>query len=241
MKKIEKTLESGTRASTKSTIKNLIATGLVVLFVAWAKPARAQDSKEQIEEKTKTEEIAKPAKTWIFMMEPIFSPTDKVWTVRFQWWWSVGPIDVWWFLDLSWTDLEEWISEAFWKITASKEIFKSTSLALEYTLLSEAPDLLRGWFIFVHKIKGWKLALKVFPVSDKWRQPFILWAAQKQIWKVNTSAFVWTDIKWKQFYWEVEASLPISKKVHILGQVRGGGKFDSKPKAGAYGWVRVVF
>jgi hypothetical protein len=80
---------------------------------------------------------------WAFFMDPTYSPTDKVGTVRLSWGWSIHGLDAGWFLDLTWTpDKPADISSAFGKFTVSKSIsgIPWTSVAVEYTLNSSASD-----------------------------------------------------------------------------------------------------
>ncbi len=220
----------------------------VLLSLLWL---LSQESKAQVSDSTvvkhssKIEKTTTPTKTGAFSIDGAYSPTDKMTTFRLAWWWSIHGVNAWWFLDLSGSDLKEWINSAFGKFTLSKstnKIIKWSWVAVEYTLNSNTPDKIRAWILYKHKLANWGIAFKLYPVSDKWFEPFVLvWADQKLWEKIFASAFVWSDIKSKTYYWEAEATYKFTKQIEALLQTRVWWGYTSKPKAWLYVWTRIKF
>ena len=179
----------------------------------------------------------KTPKWWSFGMDPTYSPTDKVVVTRLSWWGSVHGVGVGGFLDLTGTPD---VNSAFGKFTVSKWITKWVSVGVEYTLNSATPDKVRSWVICKHKLANGKVVYKLYPVSDKWFEPFVLVGVDQKLWeKAFVSAFWWTDIKGKWYYGEAEITHKVTKQIDALFQIRGGGTYTTKPKAWVYVWARV--
>lgn len=233
-----------------STPKAVLVAGALLVWMLTSKGAMAQtkDSSAIDTSKIVPTVAAKPAveaKSWVFFMDPTYSPTDKIATVRLSWGWSVHGIKAWWFLDLSGKELKDWVSSTFWKFTLSKStdsIIKGTWVAVEFTLFWDAPDKVRTWFLYAHKVADWTVVFKVYPFSEKWFEPFALLAIDQKLWKkLIASAFVWSDLKSKSYYGEAEITGKITKQISALLQTRIWGKYDSKPKAWVYVGARVKF
>ncbi len=183
--------------------------------------------------------IQQKSNWWTFFVDPTYSPNDKLMVTRFQWWGSVHGVDAWGFLDLTGT-LD--INSAFGKFTVSKWITKWVSVGVEYTLNSETPDKVRSWVILKHKLANGKVVYKLYPIGDKWFEPFILvWVDQKLWEKAFASAFCGTDIKSKGYYGEAEVTYKITKQIDALFQTRVDGTYSTKPKTWVYVWARVKF
>jgi len=239
-------MQAQTKTGKKSWLIS-ISTGLLLSILSLiSQPIEAQekDSTDK-NDSTKIEKVATPVKNWSFTIDPTYSPTDKVATFRLSGWGSIHGIDAGWFLDLSWSDIKEWINSAFGKLTLSTstdKIIKWSWVAVEYTLNSNAPDKIRSWILYKHKMANWGFIFKLYPVSDKWFEPFVLvWADQKLWKKIYTSAFVWSDIKSKTYYWEVEATYKVTKQIEALLQTRVWWDYTSKPKAWLYVGTRIKF
>ncbi len=239
-------LKTKQKTQTHSWIKSM-SVG-VLLSLLWL---LSQESKAQVSDSTvvidssKIEKPSIPTKTGAFSIDGTYSPTDEIATFRLAWWWSIHGVSAGWFLDLSGNDLKKWINSAFGKFTLSKstdKIIKWSWVAVEYTLNSNSPDKVRSWILYKHKLANWGVVFKLYPVSDKWFEPFVLvWADQKLWEKIFTSAFVWSDIKSKTYYWEAEATYKVTKKIEALLQTRVWWNYNSKPEAWVYVWARVKF
>ncbi len=225
-------------------VKSLICWLLLTAFVLWANSSKSQEKTApndiEIEKTEKVDKIKKENKSWSFMVDPTYSINNKEFVSRFQWWWNLWDLDIWWFVDFSSTNFEDWISTAFWKLTLSKKIWKKwTSAALEYTLNSESKDQVRIWMKQVFKHDKWSVFFKVYPLDNTWFKPFLLvWTSHKINKNLSVSWFVWTDIKDKVYYWELELIIG-SWKVQWLVQSRTWWDYNTKPKTSLNVWARI--
>ena len=238
--------QKGIQTEKKSWLISISAGLLLSILSLIAQPIKAQEQNTANKiDSTKIEKVSTPVKNWSFAIDPTYSPTDKIATCRLSGWGSIHGIDAGWFLDLSWSDIKEWINSAFGKFTLSTSTDKIITwswVAVEYTLNSNAPDKIRSWILYKHKLANWGVVYKLYPVSDKWFEPYILVWVDQKIWKkIYASAFVWSDIKSKTYYWEAEVTYKMTKQIDALLQTRVGGDYNSKPQAWVYIWTRINF
>lgn len=222
-------------------LKSLVTGLLMTAFTLWSQSSKAQQTTSTtVTDSTKTEKVEAPKKSWSFSIDPMYSFTDKTALVRFQWWWSVHGLQIGWFMDVSWTDEKEWINTAFGKITVAKNLWKhGTYAAVEYTLHTATQDKVRIWIKQVIKMKDWSVVFKVYPLSDKWFEPFVvIWADYKLGKYFGISSFVGSDIKSKSYYSESEITVG-KGKIQGIWQVRIWGTYTTKPKAWVYTGVRI--
>lgn len=186
-----------------------------------------------------------PAKSGSFAIDPTYSPQDNIGTFRLSGWWSISGINAWWFLDLSWNDFKEGINSAFGKLTLSKstdKIIKWTSVAIEYMLDFQSPDKVRGWLIYGTKIWNGSIGTKLYPVSDKWFDPYAVVFVNQKIWeKIKISSFLNNDITNKKYYGETEATYKINSNIDALLQARYGGMYGKKCNPSWYIGARINF
>ena len=231
-------------SSLRQKIKNIVATIITAALLVWAKPAMPQTQKSTDQDSIKTVQPKKSDPTWAFFLDPAYSPTDKVTTVRLSGGGSVHGVKVGGFLDLTSTP-DDVIngSSAFGKLTVSQpldKVIKGTSLAVEYTFNSATQDKLRWWFTYVRLMKkDGSLVIKFYPVSEKWFEPFVLVGADKKMGKFKVSAFCGSDIKSKSFYGEADASYQLTKHIAPFVQGRFGWSYTGKVHPDAYVGLRV--
>jgi len=228
--------DRNTHASSR--MKNLLAWIMMSLLVLWAKPTKPQNTTPQMpKDSVTTEKVETPKKSWAFMLDPTYSPTDKTVVTRISWGWSVHGVDAGGFIDFTGTPD---VNSVFGKFTVSKGIKKWVSVGVEYTLNSQSPDKVRSWVICKHKLANGKVVYKLYPVSNKWFEPFILVGVDQKLWeKAFASAFAGTDIKGKGYYGEAEVTHKITQQIDALLQTRVWGTYGAKAKAWAYVGVRV--
>lgn len=231
-------------SSTKTIITNATKTILVTALLVWAKPAMPQTQKtDPGKDSTQTELPKKSENTWVFFIEPAYSPTAHIGTTRLAWWSSVHGLKIGGLLDLTGTEKEPLdINSAGGKVTISSptsKVIKGVSWAIEYTFSTQAKDQLRWWVVYVHAIKNGTVVLKWYPVSDQWFEPFVFVGADKKFGKFKVSAFWSTDIKSKGFYGELDASYQATKQIYPFIQGRFGGTYTGKVNPNAYIGMRV--
>jgi len=241
MKNSKKHMESATRVSSKGSMTWVKSLGAALLLsVLSHSPTMGQASETPLPIDSTTTEI--PTKTWAFMMEPVYSPTNKDFVLRMQGGWSAHGVGFGGFLDLSATDIDDGIRHAMGAWTISKSIIWATSAQIEYTLCTDWPDKIRWWIGYTYTFKDGKLIMKAYPLGDKGFEPYIFVMGQKQFGKLWLSVFAWTDITSQVSYGETEASYKLSKHIDLLGQARVLQKgYSSKPSVWAYTGVRVRF
>lgn len=222
-------------------LKSLVTGLLMTAFILWSQSSKAQKTTSTtVTDSTKSEKVEAPKKSWTVMIDPMYSPTDDLGTVRFQWWWSIWDLKVWGFVDFTATNVDDGINTAFGKITVAQPIGKhGTSAAIEYTLHTATQDKVRIWIKQVIKMKDWSVVFKVYPLSGQWFEPYLLvWADYKLGKYFGISAFVGSDIKSKGYYSESEITIG-KGKIQGIAQVRVWGTYTTKPKAWAYVWMRI--
>lgn len=244
--------EQQTKTENKSKVmswtKWLSASALMSLFLLMPTESVAQNNQGQLDsirtDSIKSAQVA-PVKKSAFCIDAAYSPTDDVATFRLAGGGSVHGLNVWGFLDLSSNDAQDWINSAFGKITVSKsldKILKGGGVAVEYTLLSEAPDKVRTGVVYRHILANGKAVFKLYPLSEKGLEPYAFLSVDQKMWnKLFASAFVGSDIKSKTYYGEAEATYQITKQIDALFQTRVGGSYTTKPQAGVYVGARVRF
>lgn len=247
MKTLDKPLyDTSIETSKPSVLKSIIAGILMTTSILWATSTKAQDAPTTLpSDSTKTEKIEPPKKTWVFMLDPTYSPTDKVGTVRLSWGSSVHGVTIGWFLDLTWTpDVPTDVSSAFGKVTIWLPITKWIWLASELMLSSAGKDAIRFGADFKFSFKDWSGRIFILPTKDATLSPEIGIGWQKTLWakkKTTISWFIRSDLKQKVFYSETEITQAISKHIALLLQSRVGGTYDTKPKAAVYVGTRIKF
>ena len=233
-------------SSLSDKVKKMVTTIIAAALLIWAKPAMSQTKQETEKDSVKTETKKPETKWWSFFISPEYSPTDKTWAIRIEGSGGFHGIDAGWFLDLTGTEKDPvGVSSAFGKFTLSKALFpkskvlKWTSVAIEYTLSTATPDKVRWGVMYAHKLWNWAVVFKVYPVSEKWFEPFVL-AYVDQSWKkFKMSTFFSTDIKSKSFYGESDISYQATKHIAPFVQGRLGWCYTSKPHPDAYLGLRV--
>lgn len=224
------------------TLAKALVLGLIGLLSSNQVTSQTNDTLPAVQiEKVKTEVSTK---WWDFFMDPTYSPTDKVGTVRLSGGWSIHGVNVGGFLDLTGTQKNPAdVESAFGRLNITKStdaIIKGTSMWMTYVLNSSCDDKIFGNIGYKTKMGNWSLSIMGFPVSNKWFEASLFVGANQKFGKkIGTSAFVLTDFKAKGYYGETEATYKISKNIDALAQMRIGGTFTSKPKPSAYVWVRV--
>ncbi len=234
---------SETRSHTSRFVKSLIAGLLMTAFTIWAQPTKAQDTASAVStDSTKTEKVEAPKKSGVFMIDPMYSITGKTFITRIQWWGTVGGLQVGGILDLSGTDIDQGITTAFGKITVSKSLWKNgTLLSMEYMLHTASKDKVRVGIQQVFKSEDGSVFFKVYPLSDKWFEPFILIWADHKLWDyLGISWFVGTDIASQSYYGEW--TLTVGKgDIQGLGQMRVSGEYDKDPDVSGLLGIRIKF
>jgi len=207
--------------------------------------AQIKSQADSISTDSVTTEQITPVKNWAFSIDAAYSPNDDISTFRLAGGGSVHGLNVWGFLDLSSNNAKEGINSAFGKLTVSKsldKIVKGGGIAVEYTLLSDAPDKVRTGVVYKHSLGNGNVVFKLYPVSEQGLEPYAFLAVDQKMWKkLFASAFVGSDIKSKSYYSEAEITYQVSKQIDALFQTRVGGSYTSKPQAGAYVGARVRF
>lgn len=234
---------SESRSHTSRFVRNLIAGLLMTAFTLWAQPSKAQEtSSATAPDSTKTEKVETPKKSGVFMIDPMYSITGKTFITRMQWWGTVGGLQVGGVLDLSGTDLDQGITTALGKITVSKKLWKNgTLLSVEYTLNTATQDKVRVGIQQVFKSEDGSVFFKVYPLSNKWFEPFILIWADHKLWDyLNISWFVGTDIVSQSYYGEW--TLTVGKgDIQGLGQIRVSGEYTDDPNVSGNLGIRIRF
>lgn len=226
-------------------LENGVKAIILAALLAWAKPAMPQTKDEPIQDSIKTEVQKKETPQWAFFIDPSYSPTEKVGSMRLSWGGSFHGIKVGGFLDLTGTpDDPVNGTTAFGKLTMSQSLdkikfLKWTSVAMEYTFSSATRDKLRLWFTYVRQFKAdGTIIVKFYPLSDRWFEPFVLVGLDKSFKKLKMSAFCGTDIKSKSFYGEWDISYQATK--HIAPFVQGRlWWYTGKPHPDAYVGLRI--
>ena len=233
-----------TETSEKTNTPHIKLLGAGILLSALTlvqQPTQAQEKKDA----NKIEETKAQIKTGSFAIDPSYSPMDKVGTVRLSGWSEIAGLHVWWFVDLSWNDMQEWINSAFGRLTVSKstdKIVKWTALAIEYMLDSQWPDKIRGWVTYCTSLGNGDIWAKLYPVSDTWFDPYAVIFADQKIGKnLQLSSFLNNNISHKKYYGETEASYKLSSNIDALLQARYGGVYWEQFNPSAYVGVRIHF
>lgn len=227
-------------------LKYGISVLLFATLLAWAKPAMPQTKNDQAQDSIKTETPKKETPKWAFFIDPSYSPTEKVGSIRLSGGGSFHGVKVGGFLDLTGTpDDPVNGTTAFGKLTMSQSLdkikfLKWTSVAMEYTFSSATRDKLRLWFTYVRQFKAdGTIIVKFYPLSDRWFEPFVLVGLDKSFKKFKISWFAGTDIKSKSIYGEVDASYQATKHIAPFVQGRFGGDYKGKVHPDAYVGLRI--